>query len=431
MAARSQPALTLMLAATCLLFTQFLLHNINGFPASSTTVPKRSGRSSFLQKLQQPESFKKPPKHNIFTPEELHNLAISLSKRKPGSHSFNRGWITYRIAALESIRFHLYHNLPHPADKSNFEQLFFNLGVASDVGQMPSFEDAGARSGYAVEFFCRAKNLADLFLDTFNDSFEFPQYWLEGLRESPILGCGKSAECVSGGDHYSIVSLGGGPGFDYVSAAVATSFCSYVDSLREDEASRLKLQATILDYEEGWSDLVRAMADSTQTLLDQSNSSLKCDWGGKCDITKSIVHPSNAAVLLLLDSTNLWTCQYCVAENAHNLKESNYVFFRELFRYARQGSIFVLSEVHPRLWPDFYNLMQEENFCIQEVGFNKKGKQMLFRKSSSATQRESGPIMSEIDRRQLAKFEEMGKYHERKIKVGWQRQESKIRGAKD
>eukprot|EP00984_Skeletonema_dohrnii_P008247 scaffold3030_cov72-Skeletonema_dohrnii-CCMP3373.AAC.1 len=236
--------LLLALALTTLQLHVFIT---NGFSAS--TIQKRSGRNSFLQKHEQPHSYKRTPKHNILSPDELHNLAISLSKRKPGSNGFNRGWIQYRTAALDSIRYHLYTNLPHPAEKANFEQLFFNLGVAADRGVMPSFSNAGARSGYAVEFFCRAKNLADLFADSLtaasslsssissqtsarqlnsNSHYEFPEYWLEGLRGSPILGS-------SDGGAYSVVSLGGGPGFDYVSSAVATSFCSYMESLRDQE----------------------------------------------------------------------------------------------------------------------------------------------------------------------------------------------------
>jgi len=294
---------------------------------------------------------------------------------------------------------------------------------------MPSFEDVGARSGYAVEFFCRAKNLADLLVDTFNDFFEFPEFWLEGLRDSLILGGRDSGD-------YSVVSLGGGPGFDFVSVAVATTFCSYIESLRDqgEASSSAKLHTTILDYEEGWGDLVHAMVNSTQTILEPSSPNLSCEWGGKCDITKSIFHPSNAACALLLSSTDLWVCQYCVAENAHKLQKSNYIFFRELFRHAQPGSLFVLSEVHPRLWPEFYDLLQEQSCCMEEVGFNKNGKQMLLRKSLSSntpTQSEGLPKSSEKDRQLLEKFIEMGKHHERKIVAGWQRQEPKIRGAKD
>jgi hypothetical protein len=422
--------LLLSLALTTLQLHVFVT---NGFSAS--TVQKRSGRNSFLQKHEQPHSYKRTPKHNILSPDELHNLAISLSKRKPGSNGFNRGWIQYRTAALDSIRYHLYTNLPHPAEKANFEELFFNLGVAADRGVMPCFANAGARSGYAVEFFCRAKNLADLFADTFNSHYEFPEYWLEGLRGSPILGS-------SDGGAYSVVSLGGGPGFDYVSSAVATSFCSYMESLRDQEetgslsSSSLKLHATILDYEEGWGDLVHAMVHSTQTILERSTPSLSCDWGGKCDITQSIFHPSNAACSLLLDSTNLWVCQYCVAENAQKLQESNFIFFRELFQHAQPGTLFVLSEVHPRLWPEFYELLQDENCNMEEVGFNKRGRQMLLRKSScdvitTSQSTKNSPALSEKDRKLLEKFIELRKFHERKIDAGWQRQEPKIRGAKD
>ncbi|KAK1746305.1 hypothetical protein QTG54_002912 [Skeletonema marinoi] len=366
--------LLLSLALTTLQLHVFVT---NGFSAS--TIQKRSGRNSFLQKHEQPHSYKRTPKHNILSPDELHNLAISLSKRKPGSNGFNRGWIQYRTAALDSIRYHLYTNgLPHPAEKAKFEELFFNLGVAADRGKMPSFANAGARSAYAVEFFCRAKNLADLFADTFNSHYEFPEYWLEGLRGSPILGS-------SDGGAYSVVSLGGGPGFDYVSSAVATSFCSYMESLRDQEetgslsSSSLKLHATILDYEEGWGDLVHAMVHSTQTILERSTPTLSCDWG---------------------------------------------------------GTLFVLSEVHPRLWPEFYELLQDENCNMEEVGFNKRGRQMLLRKSSSdvittSQSTKNSPALSEKDRKLLEKFIELRKFHERKIDAGWQRQEPKIRGAKD
>jgi len=252
---------------------------------------------------------------------------------------------------------------------------------------------------------------------------------LEGLRDSPILGGRDSGD-------YSVVSLGGGPGFDFVSVAVATTFCSYMELLRdpEDTTSSAILHATILDYEEGWGDLVHAMVNSTQTILEQSSPNLSCDWGGKCDITQSIFHPSNAACALLLDSTNLWVCQYCVAENAHKLHESNYIFFRELFQHAQPGSLFVLSEVHPRLWPEFYEFLQDESCCMEEVGFNKNGRQMLLRKSVSSitnSQSKTRPALSEKDRQLLEKFIEMGKYHERKIEAGWQRQGQKIRGAKD
>ena len=102
-----------------------------------------------------------------------------------------------------------------------------------------------------------------------------------------------------------MVSLGGGPGFDYVSAALATSFCSYYTSSSSStnksssQEQTAVIKATILDYEEGWADLVQTMANSTQYIL--QNSNLQCNWGGKNDITKSIFHPNNVACLELVN----------------------------------------------------------------------------------------------------------------------------------
>ncbi|KAL7532517.1 hypothetical protein ACHAWF_004169 [Thalassiosira exigua] len=383
-----------------------------------TTARRRMGKKAFLQK----QSRNKLP--SILSPEELRDLGLSLSKRRRGSHSFHKGWIHWRTSALDAIRYHLSQNLPRPADKSEFENLFFRLGVASDVGEMPSFEEAGARSGYAVEFFCRARYLADLYVDALNPAYEFPQFWLDGLMGTPMLD-GDVAGTVAGeGDEFSMVSLGGGPGFDYVSAAVASSFCSYTSTKLQGKGA---MRATILDYEEGWGDLVRAMGNSTQQILQTTD--FHCDWGGKCDITKSIFDPCNAACLLLVNETNLWTCQYCVAENAMQLKESKFVFFHELFRCAQPGSLFVLSEVHPRIWPDFYRLM-EDHCPYMQIGFNKNGRQMLLRKSLD-DEHQNGPLISEKDRLILQKFVELGDCHERKISSGWQRQEPKIRGGKE
>ena len=66
------------------------------------------------------------------------------------------------------------------------------MGVASDVGLMPSFEDPGAWSGYALEFFCRARNLADLYVDASKPNYKFLEGWVEGLMESIMLKGGGS-----------------------------------------------------------------------------------------------------------------------------------------------------------------------------------------------------------------------------------------------
>jgi len=392
-----------------------------------STARKRIGKKSFINK----QSINKLP--TIYTPEELHNLGISFSKRQVGSKSYYRGWFNWKTAAIDSIRNELsINNLPYPANRTKFENLFFRLGVASDVGEMPSFQDPGARSGYAIEFFCRGRNLADLFIDGFNQSYNFPSFWLDELRQSPMMGGDRSnADGEAKQQPYHIASVGGGPAFDYVGAALATQHCSYMSSTEQQQQITPEIKATILDYEEGWGDLVEAMANSTQYIL--QNSNLQCDWGGKCDITQSLHHPNNIATLAIAKTTDMFVCQYCVAENMKQLQESNYIFFHELFKYAKDNSLFVLSEVHPRLWPDFYHLIKDHCPYMQ-LGFNKNGRQMLLRKRTTIDcdkeqeeEASSSVMISDKDLKLVKKYEELAFYHSRKIDSGWVRQASKRR----
>ena len=106
-----------------------------------TTARKRTGRQSYLHK----QSHGRLP--DIATSQELRDLGVSLSLRRPGSNSFFRGWINWRTRAIDAIQHDLSLNLPYAADRSSFENLFFRLGVASDTGEMPSFSDPGARAG--------------------------------------------------------------------------------------------------------------------------------------------------------------------------------------------------------------------------------------------------------------------------------------------
>jgi len=392
--------LFLLIATTHLLKSSYTY--VDAF-AIETTASRRLGKRSFIQKQETGRQ------QNIATPAELHDLALKNALKTPGSGYHRNAWKYWLVLSIETTRYDLSENLPSPVDKARFENLFFRLGVAADKGEMPSFRNAGARSAYALEFFCRGRKLADLFMDAFNPSFLFPEYWKDALLESPMLGGNYSAN-----ESYNMVSLGGGPGFDFVGAALAATFCA-----SGGEAAAIK--ATILDYEEGWGDLVEAMDVSTRNILQQPN--LSCQWGGKCDITKPLADPTNAACLAEISSTQLWTCQYCVAENAHLLRESNYVFFHDLFEMAPEGALFIITEVTPRLWPEFYNLM-EEHCTYMQVGFNKKGGQMLLRKSSG----QSSVLISDRDAKQLKTFEMIAKQHERKVQSGWERQEQKVRG---
>ena len=105
---------------------------------------------------------------DILSPHELQRLARIQAQRTPGSLKYQSNWRHVLQKSLDSIRYHLSQHLPYPADAETFEHLFFNLGTAADHGIMPSFADPGSRSGYALEFFCRARLLSDILLEKCN-----------------------------------------------------------------------------------------------------------------------------------------------------------------------------------------------------------------------------------------------------------------------
>lgn len=274
---------------------------------------------------------------------------------------------------------------------------------------------AGARSGYALEFFCRARNLADLFFDTINPSCTFPDFWIDAMMETPMLG----GDARQDGCPYEVVSLGGGPAFDFVGCALTATFCAN----GSEEIS--PIHATVFDYEEGWCDLVSSMDSSTRNILKYSQFS--CEWGGKCDITKGLSHFSNMA-LLKMKAADMIVCQYCVAENSKRLQESNFIFFFDLFETCADGTLFILTETTPRVWPDFFNLV-EKHCNYMQIAFNKNGRQMLLRKGKSNGMNERQNVMiSARDAVLLKDFQAIATNHKKKVEGGYVRQEQKDRG---
>merc|ERR1711920_434886 len=83
----------------------------------------------------------------------------------------------------------------------------------------------------------------------------------------------------------------------------------------------------------------------------------------------SLSHPNNSGCLQIASSVDLWVCQYCVAENMAKLRDSKYVFFTDLFAAAREGALFIITEVTPRLWPDFVEAIQAQPDLGLEVAF--------------------------------------------------------------
>ena len=364
---------------------------------------------------------------SLKTPKELQSLAHKSTLRKRGSKNFQKAWRNWLHLSVDSIRNELNRNLPDPVDENELEDLSFSLGVAADIGEMPSgFSNSGARSGYALDYFCWARLLADFFIDTDNPTL--PMFWQDVFDNHSFLQNG--AEHVNGqngaeradGRVCNLTSIGGGPGFDFVGAALVSTFNA------GGEYEKISpIQATILDYESGWSNLVEAMNEATNNVL-QTEKKTTCTWGGVCDVTKPLNHPSNADCLAKADSTSIWTCQYCVAENAIALRDSDYIFFRNLFEAVPNDTLFIFSETTPRLWPEFYALLVDECETNQsmslQIGFPyKRGPLMVIQKTSS--ERTDLPIINKRDMKALQDFKKYAERHEQLMETGWERQKSK------
>jgi hypothetical protein len=214
-----------------------------------------------------------------------------------------------------------------------------------------------------------------------------------------------------------IGSLGGGPGYDFVAAALVATYRS-----QQRQTSPPVLHATIFDYERGWAPLVEKMASAVEHTLGGAHS---CHFTG-CDITLPISDPSNAAFLEdeALD-TDIWFCSYCVAENAKKLRDGNFVFFRGLFQVAKPGAPFVFTETTHRLWPDFAAIANTGfDVAFPQSRGNRQNRQMVLRKRLGATMEKKELELCKV-------FERDNEMHQRRLRNGRERRQvKKIRGAK-
>ncbi|CAB9515117.1 expressed unknown protein [Seminavis robusta] len=400
-----------------------------GFPAMAV-------RSLSVLALQQPQpcNARRGSKHierndrilveDISSAQDLQDLANLNALRKPGSLKYTSSWRDWCARSLDASRYHLSQNLPHVPDPQGFGELFFNLGAAADTGEMPSFQDPGSRSGYALEFFCRARLLAHLLFDNYN------QLSLSsGPRSTSddfIRNLYRPERSVETGRNENIcrmVSIGGGPGYDFVGVLLADTFSTC-------GRGSTRIEGTVFDYEKGWEDLVKAMNVATNhALVNDEQSSLH--WGGTCDITKPLTDASNQEALLpTIASTDVFVCQYCIAENAKGLRESEFVFFADLFDEARMDTVFILTEVTPRIWPEIVDVLLQrpdggEDFQVHFIGTTtrKKGGQMFISKRK-------GSGISPEALSACEEYRRLRTLHERKIENGFQRQPKKVRGGK-
>lgn len=374
-----------------------LTTGLSGLLSSSYTV---RGLSTVASPLSQTG----PPRSEI---DGLHSIASTSVPKIPGSLSYLRTWRRWSESALDVIRSDLLSSLPNPVDEEALQDLSFRLGEAADQGVMPSFSNTGALAGYAVNYFCRAQLLADLLFEQ-NE----PQFLVLAMNNM-LLHTRSTLRTP-----YRIVSLGGGPGFDFVGLALMCSF-----SAQHRQLPSATISAKILDYEQGWSPFVDSMSQSVDNVLGGQHS---CSFDG-CDITLPLSDASNAACAKELSNCDLWVCSYCVAENALRLRENDFVFFRNLFRESKEGALFVFTETTHRLWSEMVDVaLATTDFEVafpRRNGRGKKGRQLILKKKR-------GAALGTEEQLQRKYFVQDNCCQERKTGRGIQRMKKKVPGAK-
>ena len=270
----------------------------------------------------------------------IHALKARAARKVPCSSSYRKLRKTYCHRVAEDIKHELQsyikgskadNILLYPASK----RLEAELGIGATQGIMPDFSDETALYGYSLQHFGRTRLLFDLITQTQPD-------WLETRVRELFYTRSNSGGMVSHSPCIDLISLGGGPGYDYVTAAILSDFCSGPD-----------INTQIFDYEPNWESIVHSVDNATQTILGHDRHTCKF---GRCDITQQLSDVSNVGVSL---DGHIYTCSYCIHENAVALRHGNWSFFRELFEEASDGSLFFFTDTTHRLWPELADVAKD------------------------------------------------------------------------
>ena len=157
----------------------------------------------------------------------IHALKARAARKVPCSSSYRKLRKTYCHRVAEDIKHELQsyikgskadNILLYPASK----RLEAELGIGATQGIMPDFSDETALYGYSLQHFGRTRLLFDLITQTQPD-------WLETRVRELFYTRSNSGGMVSHSPCIDLISLGGGPGYDYVTAAILSDFCSGPD----------------------------------------------------------------------------------------------------------------------------------------------------------------------------------------------------------
>ena len=200
----------------------------------------------------------------------IHKLALKAKQKVPGSTNDRKLWRYYCHRFAQDVQAELRRATQDQVNGRAAQELEFALGATgASRGIMPDFSNLSALRGYSLQHFGRVRMLGDLLTQT------QPDWLARGVNA--LFPCGgdrnkhEQPNQQASFRDINLVSLGGGPGYDYV-AAVALS----------EYRSGPKIKARVLEYEAQWEKCVSSMETATRSIL---KSDRHCLNFGRCDIT--------------------------------------------------------------------------------------------------------------------------------------------------
>jgi hypothetical protein len=182
-------------------------------------------------------------------------------------------------------------------------------------GRMPSFELAGARSGYIEKRFAKRASYLGLLL----------------LQDT----CADISRHLLAQESLRVASVGGAAGSDYV------GLLTWLRFLR-GEIRDQNISCSVYDYEVGWKQAVDKLANQFQL---QVSAEFPCLSFHSCNVLNSIKEREcNSHLCDNVGNYNLFCFNYVLVENTKGLEASNYSFFADLFCDAKEGAVFVFMD---------------------------------------------------------------------------------------
>mmetsp|Transcript_23313 Transcript_23313/g.26127 ORF Transcript_23313/g.26127 Transcript_23313/m.26127 type:complete len:416 (-) Transcript_23313:244-1491(-) len=330
-------------------------------------------------------------------------------------------------------------------DTAGTKKLEADLGRGANQGIMPDFSNKKTLRGYTLNHFGRCRLLSDLVTQTKPDwlSSRVSELFGRNTKKHATISTGTPVSSPGNDNNFlihtvsckrnddiSVASLGGGCGYDFVAISALSDF------LRGP-----RIQATVYEYEPAWKNIVADVETIVRANCSNNDGNTNDVTGPQrqhecgfelCDITSALDASTNEAIASVVDSTNIFSCSYVVAENAVKLRQNKFEFFRQLFLEASNGSLFFFTETTHRLWPEFIDLAQRCSIRVstRHIRCGKAGWQLVLLKDSAAGSSNSNSLISVEERELYERFKRDNIAHLLRLDRGWKRDERKERGVK-